>query len=135
MSSGTAALVALLLYGVGLAPVAVMAYRPRTARWLAPLGGLLVLVTALVQTGIFDRGELAPTDVDDLVQVNSLDGTCGQIFDVLEENGVLLGSDRRGIVVQGQTWDQLPAQLKEAVIGCVQNARPSPSGEVEIIRR
>jgi hypothetical protein len=138
MSSEVATAIALLIYAAAFVPIAWMAFRSRSVRWLAPLTGLLVLAIALVQTGILHRGSLASTDVTGLLQTDSSDARCEQVFEVLTANGVVLEPPGRGrLVVRGADWDRMPAVVQDAVTACVDMSGVSDDeGDgPEVIRR
>jgi len=137
MGPQSATLLALVIYAIGLSPVVVLAVRPQSARWLAPLTGALIAGLAFLQTGIFQRSALASADVTHLMKTDTPQERCQEVFNVLAANGILLekpGSE--GLVVRGALWDQLPAPVREAVTVCGQaSGAASPDGEVPIVRR
>ena len=137
MASESASIIALLLYALALSPVAVLALRPRTGRWLAPLSAALISAFAFFQTGAFQDSSLASPDVAELMKADTPAGRCQEVFTVLGTNGILLEKpDGDGITVRGKLWDQLPAPVREAVTVCAQAAGAGePGGEVPIVRR
>lgn len=138
MSSELAAALVLLLCAVPLLMVAVAA---RRTRLLLPAGlGISVAAVgiAFLQTGALQRGSLASTDVVHLLPAQPFTDRCQQTFDLLVESRVVLAPPAaEGLVVRGELWDQLPANVQDAVKACaIELAAPEgDTDEIEIIRR
>jgi len=137
MSSVAATALALLLYALAFAPIAWLAFHSGSAKWVAALGGAAILALGLFQTGIFSQGSLASTDVARLLQLDSSDSRCQQVFDLLITNGVMLEPPARGqLVVRGADWDAMPEAVREAIVACVDPGDlPEGQDAPEVIRR
>lgn len=135
MTAGSATSLAMLLYAVGAVPIAWLAFRPASVRWLGPICGALIVGMAFYQTGLFRDASLASTEVTHLIRVDTPESRCQQVFDLLVENGVMLEQPRpQGLVVRSAAWDQLPPAVREAVLACAQSALGS-EGDVPVTRR
>lgn len=138
VSGGTATGIVLLIYCVGIAPFVWMAFRPGSARVLAPFGVVAILAVAGFNTGIFQQGGLASSNVAHLLQASTPESRCQQIFQVLLENRILLDRPTpERVVVSANAWDQLPAPVRDAVTACAETtlAGDREPGPIEIIRR
>lgn len=138
MSGGTAVALALLLYGVALAPLVCIAVRPESARILGSVAVVAILGVAFVSTGILQGGGTEPADVSRLLRTISPDERCQEVFKVLLDNRVLLEKpSAEGLVVNAGTWDQLPPPVRDAVEFCAKSMFEAEKGAepFEVIRR
>jgi hypothetical protein len=128
--------IALLLYAAALLPLALAAWRERLAPPLAAAMVAAMVAVAFLQTGTLQRGSLASTDVTDLLGTDALKGRCQEVFDALLQARVVLARPGpEGLVVNGAAWDQIPAELRDPILGCAQDTLGPDADPIEVIRR
>ncbi|HYD25616.1 MAG TPA: hypothetical protein VEB68_12555 [Croceibacterium sp.] len=126
--------VALAMCAVGFLPLILHRWVPQAAIAAGLVVATFVLAIGFANTGIFERGSLARTDVAELVPAEASLGRCQEIFSVLRDAGVVLGEPGEStLTVRGAFWDQIPAPIRDAATACA--ASPDSTAEVEIIRR
>lgn len=138
MTSMAASGIALLLYAVMLAPIALFALRSANGPVLGFTALAMIGSVAFWQTGALQRGQLASTDVDNLMPVGGDMGRCPEIIQILTDGGVILAPPTpETLTVRGAAWDQIPFQAQQVVLLCARGEDASNSGDetVEIIRR
>jgi hypothetical protein len=137
MSAAVAASLVLVLF-LATAAMVLVAYRMDFLRLpLGAAGGLLVLALAFNATGGLSPADASifPVPARGLVSGDA-DGPCGQAWEVLEQNGVIL--DRRGetqIVVDRRLWAQIPGPTRQLLADCLQTSDDPATEVVEIIER
>ena len=138
MTNAAAAGIALLLYAAALAPLALAARRGSLAVPIGATMSVAILAVAFLNTGTAQRGSLASTDVTHLLAADALRGRCQEIMNALIDARVVLERPTpAGLVVQGETWDQVPFQIQEAILVCAgEIVSGEPGSEpIELIRR
>jgi hypothetical protein len=129
--------IALLLFAVALAPLALAAWRPALAPGVIGLVATIILAWVFIQTGVPQRNRLASTDVSGLFSSTAFSDRCEQVMDALIEARVASARPGpAGLVVNGAAWDRLPRALQEPILSCAQQlADPeNPTNRIEIIR-
>jgi hypothetical protein len=138
MSCTLAASIALAMYAVAFAPLGLAYYKPGAAAAVALLYGL-----PLLGVGIYHAGGV-PTSMPSgaaglQAAPESLSSAqCGEILALLERGGIILDRTApRRLVVDGGQWSQVPQQIRDTVVTCVETARPARSGggAIEVIQR
>jgi hypothetical protein len=136
LSTVAATAIALLLYAAALLPLALAAWRERLA---VPLAGAMfaaMVAVAFVDAGMLQQDRLASTDVTGLLGADALKGRCQEVFDALVQARVVLEQPGpEGLVVNGAAWDQIPAELKDPILSCAQDAVGADAEPIEVIRR
>ena len=113
-------------------PLGTIAFAARRRRLLVPIGAVIAAGTvgiAFAQTGVLQQSSLASTDVSPLLATQSFSSRCEESFDALIEAKVVLARPTAdGLVVNGELWGQLPANIQEAIRACAANIVDPESG-------
>jgi hypothetical protein len=137
LSSELAAGIVLVLLAI---PMAVAGLGVRYPQLLRPIGttiSILAVAIAFAQTGALQRGNMTSTDIAGLLPAEPFTNRCKQAFDGLIEARVVLAMPTpEGLVVNSDRWNQLPANIQEAVALCASELVPeSDAQDLKIIRR
>jgi hypothetical protein len=136
MSSTIAIMIVAALYAALLAPLVFVARKPRA---LAPLTGVYVVVIvaiATIQSGLFDPPTLPSLDDVPRSDAQLSNAQCTQLLTLVENGGVIV--DRRSpprLAVAQSSWEQLPPEVREAVINCVQRTWPRGAAPAQVEAR
>jgi hypothetical protein len=124
MSTEIASILALIIYALGVIPVASLGW---SVGGMAKVGGafaLLLLGFAFTQTGLFQRGSLARSDVAGLIPVTTDTSRCKELFRLLDQAGVTVNR-ANALDVPTQLWDQMPKPIRDAITECAARAQPA----------
>jgi hypothetical protein len=128
MSTALATLVATALYALALLPLAWVAWKPLTGRWVAPVYGLALLAIAGLNVGWLQVHSVTPASEVQVPVLTDRD-RCDQILDLLREARVVTGTSPSGeLVVDQQAWDQIPPAVREVATACAEQRR-APGSE------
>jgi hypothetical protein len=118
MSTWQASAIALALYAVASVPLAFVAVR-RDSGVVAVALVALVIAVCLINTGVFARSSLAPTDSPIDVSLTSDGPRCAEILRLMKRSGWKVDrSDPASPKIVGPGADQIPDQVVRVVIGC-----------------
>ena len=136
MSPILASFLVLLLYAVILVPAAIAFFRLRGLWAVVPFYAFLTLGIFLHYGGLPGGGghaTLAVSSPTRAAGTGAMSGPCAQAVDQSEEVGLILErSDPARVTVRGTFWSQLPQQVKEALIACLNEARPVETRDVPL---
>jgi hypothetical protein len=133
MSSTIAIMIVAAIYIVALAPLVFLARNPKK---LAPLAGVyvaIILAIATVQSGLFAAPALPSLEDVPLSDARLSDAQCTQLLTLLENEGVIV--DRRSpprLTVSQSSWEQLPPEIHDATMACVQRTWPRNAAPAQV---
>jgi hypothetical protein len=134
MTNEVATILAMALYALVFVPLVVSHWAPGKAALLGLIVAVASAATAFAQTGILQRGELANSNVAQLMPTDVSGSRCQKLLELLEEADVLLGEPRGGtLTVRGSLWDQIPETVRTATSECI--ALQASGAQVRIDRR
>lgn len=123
------------LYIVALLPLGLAARLGTSARTIAAAYLIAVAMLAFYQTGLLSTSRLADTDVSLFPTSITEADRCDEAVDLLREAGVILDRSPNRLIVAGARWDQLPPEIRDAVVNCVSATLPPGNNAVEVVRR
>lgn len=122
MSPLLATIIGIALYAVVLLPLVGAVLWGRAPRLLVVYGSFLAVV-AVFNTGIFQRGSLAPTDTIVRAAGPAEEAQCQQILELMRESGLTVDrSDPSAPKLTGRGANQLPPELRDVLLQCAEQA-------------
>lgn len=144
MSTLPAILLGLALFAGAFAVLAVAYWKPGARLPAALLYGLLLLGLAVYHTGTWfepvQQRSPAPTAAEfaNTPASDELTRRCAEALEAAESGSLIRDrSNPERLVVDRALWRQMPDSVKQAIVLCLENARP-PGGsetEIEIVER
>lgn len=136
MSTSLAIALVMAMHIIALAPLALAYWKPGLIAPLLWLLGVPLLGIATYQAGpLFGERRLDVPSGQNRPD-NASAGRCGQIITLLEREKIILdrSAPERLVVAEG-IWTQLPEPVRDAVVSCVQDQRPTGAGydPVEVV--
>ena len=131
-----AILIVLGLNLLALAPLGLVAVRRRTPAWLVAVYSVLLLGIGAYHLGFTQRIPIPQVDSASLSRGALSQAQCAEILSLLDQSGVFV--DRRNpprLVVAQPQWEQLPEEVRGAVIECVQQSWPRGAGTAQVETR
>lgn len=113
--------IGLALCAAVLAPLVWVALRGH-GRAIGAVYLAVILAVAVFQTGIFQRGSLAPTNMIVASMSSTDEAQCREILDMFQQAGLTIDrSNPDSPRIVGKGADQLPLEVSQIVLSCDEN--------------